>query len=119
MNGKSKKLCLILILTLSTASLLAVKPTLAEPTPKPSVPAFTLKYVDNSYDVSPIYSADQYTGNTVMTQAGYHVENKSVELTITNKPFSSFKDASGNTLNLYYDIRWKGYYGDYWADYNS
>lgn len=29
---------------------------------KPSVPEFTVKYVDNSYDVPPTYGIDQYTG---------------------------------------------------------
>lgn len=86
---------------------------------KPSVPQFTLKYVDHSYDVPPTYSKDQYTGNTVMTQAGYHIENKSLEITITNQQFAPYKDANGNTVNFYYDIRWKGRFGDYWADFNS
>lgn len=81
---------------------------------KPSVPDFTLKLVDHSYDVPPIYSKDPYTGKNVMTSAGYHVENKSIEVTIKNQPFTNYKDANGNVIMLFYNVRWKGHFEDYW-----
>jgi len=87
--------------------------------PKPSVPEFTLKLVDHSYDVPQSYSIDPYTGKSVMTEEGYHVENKSIEVTIKNQPFTNYKDAKGNTLMLYYDIRWKGHFEDHWRSFNS
>ena len=115
------KLATLLLFTivLVLSSLVVVGFSFAQSIPKPSVPEFTLKYVDNSYDVPPTYGVDQYTGKTVMTQAGYHVENKSIVVTITNQHFSPYEDANGKTLQLYYNIRWKGHFGDYWGDYNS
>jgi uncharacterized membrane protein YciS (DUF1049 family) len=93
--------------------------TEVESIPKPSVPEFTLKFVDNSFDVPPTYDIDPYTGKNVMTQAGYHVENKSIQVTIKNQPFSNYKDANGTVIMLYYDIRLKGHFGDYWNSLNS
>jgi hypothetical protein len=115
------KLATLLLFTivLVLSSLVVVGFSFAQSIPKPSVPEFTLKYVDNSYDVPPTYGVDQYTGKTVMTQAGYHVENKSIVVTIANQHFSPYEDANGKTLQLYYNIRWKGHFGDYWGDYNS
>jgi hypothetical protein len=112
----NKKFALLLILMLAASCVTVVAHASI---PQPSVPDFTLKFIDNSYDVPPTYSKDQYTGKTVMTQAGYHVENKSIEVTIKNQQFTPYKDAKGNYLDLYYDIRWKGHFGDYWYDYNS
>jgi hypothetical protein len=85
----------------------------------PSVPEFTLKFVDSSYDVPPTYSPDPYTRASVLTQAGYHVANKSVEVTIKNNLFTNYKDVNGNNIMLYYDIRWKGHFEDYWKSFNS
>jgi hypothetical protein len=39
---------------------------------KPSVPEFTVKLVDNSYDVPPTQTTDPYTGTK--TIPGYHVK---------------------------------------------
>jgi len=85
--------------------------------PKPSVPEFTLKYVDNSYDVPPTYEIDQYTGENVTVKLGYHVEKRSVEFTFKNQPFASYNDSSGNNIKLYYNFRFKGNYGDAWTYY--
>ena len=117
--SKNLSLFLTLIIAMSCLTLGMLKPVNAQTIPTPSVPEFTLKYVDKSHDVPPTYSKDQFTGNTVVTQAGYHIENKSIELTITNQKSAPYKDANGNTVNFYYDIRWKGHFGDYWADLNS
>jgi hypothetical protein len=83
--------------------------------PKPSIPEFTVKYVDNSYDVPPTYEIDQYTGKNVMTQAGYHVQNKTIELAIKNQLFTPYKDADGNSIRLYYNIGKKGHFGNSWG----
>lgn len=82
---------------------------------KPSIPEFTVKFVDNSYDVPPTYGVDPYTGKQVMTQAGYHVQDKTIELAIKNQPFTPYKDANGNSIGLYYCIRMKGHFGDSWT----
>jgi hypothetical protein len=116
----SKSVTLLLIFIVTVSSLIVVRAALVSVAIlKPSVPEFTLTYADYSYDVPPVYGIDQYTGKTVMTQTGYHVENKSIEVTITNQPFSPYEDADGKTLQLYYNVRWKGHFRDYWCDYNS
>jgi hypothetical protein len=80
---------------------------------KPSVPEFTVKFVDHSYDVPPTYSTDPYAGKNVMTQAGYHVENKSIEVTIKNQPFTSYYDENGSLVGLFYNTRAKGHFEDW------
>jgi hypothetical protein len=93
------------------------EPTEPASIPKPSVPEFTVKYIDYSYDVPPIYGIDQYTGKSVITKEGYHVDNRTVEFTIKNQPFTSYEDASGNDIGLYYNFRFKGHYGNEWSYY--
>ena len=92
-----------------------IKPTFAQSIPTPSVPQFTVRYVDYSYDVPPKYGIDQYTGQNVTIQAGYHVDNRSIEFTIKNQQFTPYNDSNGNLIKLYYDFRWKGNYGDVWT----
>jgi hypothetical protein len=112
----NKRKALLLIVVLAVSSLIAVKPAPAEASiPKPSVPEFTLKLADHSYDVPPstITATDPYTGKqTVTTKPGYHVENKTIEITIKNQPFVS----SSNLTNLYYDVRVKGHFGENWTE---
>lgn len=70
------------------------------------VTEFSLKYVDHSYDIAPTetHSKDPYTGETITTTVpGYHVENKTVDVTI--------KNPSGAT---YYNFRWKGTFENEW-----
>jgi hypothetical protein len=85
--------------------------------PKPSVPEFTVEYVDRSYDVPPTYEIDQYTGENVTVKYGYHVENRSIEFTFKNQPFAPYTDSSGNNIQLYYNFRFKGNYGEAWTYY--
>mgnify|MGYP005847404431 CR=1 FL=1 len=81
--------------------------------PKPSVPEFTVKFVDNSYDVPPVYGVDPYTGKNVITQGGYHVENKTIDVTIKNQPFTSYRNENGSLVGLFYNIRVKGHFEDW------
>jgi hypothetical protein len=90
---------------------------LSTATSKPSVPEFTLRYVDNSYFSSQITisTTDPYTGQvTTSTAPGYYVENKSVHIIITNQPFTIYKDENGSEINLYYDVAFKGHYEKTW-----
>ncbi len=93
----------------------------AEPITKPSVPNFTVTYVDNSYYMEPVYGVDQYSGKTIQTGGGYTVQNKSFELKIKNLPFTpySVKDADGSDrqVGISYEIRYKGHYGENWKFY--
>ena len=83
-------------------------------------------------------TVDQYTGKeTTTTIPGYRVENKSIEITIKNQPFTPYnlsqytvnyrdrddfsrirESATINqtkTVNFYYNIEVKGHYGDTWV----
>jgi hypothetical protein len=74
-----------------------------------SVPEFTLKYVDYSYDVPPktTTTTDPYTNETITTTTpGYHVENKTIQATINN-----------NISASYYNFRYKGHYTNKWNYY--
>ena len=84
---------------------------------KPSVPEFTLRYIDLSYDVPPTYGTDPYTGKTIITQDGYHVDNRSLQFTIKNQPFVPYTDSNGTHIGLYYNFRIKGAYGTEWDYY--
>ena len=87
--------------------------------PKPSVPEFTVKLASYPYDVPPTTTttADPYTGKeTITTQPGYRVENKSIELTIKNQPFTPYTDAEGHIVNMYYNVHVKGHFEDCWRE---
>ena len=100
---------------------------------KPSVPEFSVRIVAYPYDVPPktTTTIDQYTGKeTTITQPGYHVENKSIEIIITNLSFTpynltintrydhetgeSYTYYRTTTVNLYYNIGVKGHFGNDW-----
>lgn len=88
--------------------------------PTPAVPEFTVKLVDNSYDVpaKTTTKIDQYTGKEIVnTTPGYHVENKSIEITIKNQPLSPYTDADASSYEgkLYYNVRVKGHFGEEWT----
>ncbi len=84
---------------------------------KPSTPEFTMHYVDYSYAVQPSYTVNQYTGQTVTSDQVYPVDNRTVEFTIKNQPFTPYTDSSGNHIHLYYNFHFKGTYGTEWANY--
>jgi len=81
--------------------------------PKPSVPEFTVKLVDTSYDEPATYSIDPFTGEQV-TRAGSHVERVSLEVRIKNQPFVPDKEADG--MSFFYNIRVKGRFSQDWIE---
>lgn len=97
------------------SSLVVMASTSGQATSKPSAPEFNVKYVTNAYDVPPTTSSttDPYTGKTVTTTTpGYRVEEKSIQITVTNQPFTPYTDANGNSINLFYNVRYRGHFGD-------
>jgi hypothetical protein len=110
-----KRAASLLITVLIVSNLILVESAFAQSIPKPSVPEFSLKVVAHPYDVPPTYGIDPYTGKEITTSSGYHVENKSIEVTIKNQPFTSTLDSSGNYTNLYYNVQFKGHYGNEWS----
>jgi hypothetical protein len=99
------------------SSLIAVKAASASTTmPKPSVPEFTVKFIDASYYTPTTYSIDPYTGRNV-THPSYYVANKTIIVSIKNQPFVSTYDSSGGwNSSLFYNIRIKGHHAENWTN---
>lgn len=93
----------MLIAMLAASSLIMVESACSQSTPKPSVPEFTVKFVNASYTV---ITTNPYTGlsETKLTS------NNSIEVTIKNQPF----DYPG--YQIYYNIRVKPHFADNWTE---
>jgi hypothetical protein len=82
---------------------------------KPSVPEFTVAVVRHPFYVESTSQTDPYTG-AITTYPGYLEENKSIEITIKNQPFTSVQMADGNWSRLYYSLRFEGHFAvDDWV----
>jgi hypothetical protein len=104
-------LSFLLILTLSSA---VIAETWAS-VPKPSVPEFSIQFIDLSYDIPASSSIDPYTGQTV-TNPARHVDNRTLEFTFKNQLFMPYYDSSSNfNIALYYNIRMKGHFTENWT----
>ncbi len=106
--------CLFIVLLALLLSLLQSGLMLASAEssiPKPSVPEFTVKLVDHSHVVPPTATIDPYTGQQT-TNLGYTVENKTIDITIKNQPFSP----PDNLTNIYYGVRVKGHFEEGWRE---
>jgi len=127
--GKGLALALILIMTIAAVALLIVKPAFAQtPTSTPfpttysstlAIPEFTVQKTNRSYDVPPTATTtyDPYTGSNITSmQPGYHVENDTIDFIVTNQPHVSVFVQLYYGIDLYYDIRFKGHFGDTWTE---
>ncbi len=106
-------ICYFIILTLFSS--VTIETSVAS-MPKPSIPQFTVKLVDSSYDTPSTTSVDPYTGKTV-TQAGSHIESRTIKIYIKRESIEPFivETPTGNwTAGLQYNIRWKGYFEQDW-----
>ena len=113
--SKNLSLFLTLIIALSCLTLIVVKPVSAQTIPKPSIPIFTVQFVDNSYNIPTTQTFDPYTGQN-MTNPASHVENKTIEVRIKNQPFEPFYNVNGQAINLFYNIRVKGHFEQNWTE---
>ncbi len=112
--GKNKPATLLLVVILAVSSLIAVKSLPSLAISKPSVPEILdISFSAHPYDVPPVTSIDPYTGKNVTTQAGYRVENKTIDFTVKNQPYS---ESEGK---LYYQVGYKGHYGDSWSTFGQ
>jgi hypothetical protein len=112
------KTALALILILAISSLLLVESANAQTIPKPSVPEFTVSPVDRSYTVpiTTTQTTDPFTGQQVThTSGGQYVKNETVEIKIKNPPLTFVAFANGTVEKLYYTVRTKGHFSDYWG----
>ncbi len=87
--SKTFALSLTIVIAVSCLTLLTVKPVNAQTKPKPSVPLFTVRFVEM---VSTPSTKDKLP---------------LVNITIESQPFTSYNDQNGNKINLYYLIDWK------------
>jgi hypothetical protein len=88
--SKTVALLLTLIVVMSCLSLLMVKPTNAQLIPAPSVPQFTVKFVEWTYFVP-------FDPGAVPV----------VNFTFKNPPFTPYTDQNGTKIDLNYLIEWK------------
>jgi hypothetical protein len=105
-------LLLALLLILLSSNLLVI--VSASAVSAPSVPEFTVNYVDASYDVPTTYSIDPYTGADV-THQGYHVQNRTIQVNIKNVPFTAY-ESGGQKIGYFLNIRVKGFYDNDWLN---
>lgn len=99
--GKCAALTLVIVLAVS--SLFMIGSVFAQSTPKPSVPEFTVKFVNASYTVT---ITNAYTGLDETKQ----ISNNSIEIAITNQPFN-YSD-----YQIYYNLRVKPRFADNWTE---
>jgi hypothetical protein len=99
-----------LIIILIAANMTAMQLSSAASTP--SVPEFTVKQVDRSYDAPTTYTTNPYTGETI-THQGYRVTNRTIEVIIKNQPIPTSTNGY-NTTGLFYNVQAK-YHGDDWS----
>jgi hypothetical protein len=116
MGKISKKSALFLTLTivLSCLTILTVKPADAQSIPKPTVPEFTLKYIDRSFVEPVAYSTatDPFTGKQVTTSSGgSYIEKKTVDVTIKNQNYPNTDSGQ-----LYYTVQTKGHFANWTTD---
>ncbi len=108
----NKVFTFLVVFLLSASSMSFIHPALALGS-KPSVPEFTAAYVDHSYDIPLTYGKDPYTGQTIVTGGGNHIDNRTIDVTIQNQLFTPYLDANNNTVGLYYSVRSKGHFDDW------
>lgn len=120
-----KRLGLALAVFVTAATILLIANfASAQSYPKPAAPQFSIKVVDYSYDVPTTYYTDPYSGKQV-ANTGYHVEDVRIEGDIKNQHFTPYTMANPNStssndanrnIDFYYDIRFKGHFGEKWIN---
>jgi hypothetical protein len=105
MDKVNRKYSLLIVAILVILSLVTAQFVFVQSTPNPSVPEFSLKYVNHPFSVT---VTDPYTGETTT----HNNDNKTIEVIIKNQPFSS--SVNGVNHALFYNIRIKGHFEDNW-----
>lgn len=111
------KLTVCLIVILAIFSQLIVTTVYAQSIPKPAVPEFTVSFVDRSYTVpiTATQTTDPFTGEQVThTSGGQYVKNQTIDVKIRNPSVASVTLPNGTVANLYYTVRTKGHFSNYW-----
>ena len=122
MNTVNKTLTLTIIsLLLSSLLVLSVSPVNVQAVSKPSVPQFTVKFVDSYYDIPPSTTTtiDTYTGQEITLNIPGNIVHRHIEVTIKNQPFTPYEDSNGINYYLYFFVQSKGSFGDEWQNWGS
>ena len=108
---------LLIVLLLSSLLVLTVVPVNVQAVSKPSVPQFTVKFVDYSYNIpsTTTTTTDPFTGekNTITTPSRY-MKNHTIEVTIKNQFFTPSTAENGMERQLKYVVQFKGHYAEDW-----
>lgn len=115
--SKIPSVVLILVLVASSLIMIGTIGNTSAQISKPSVPEFTVRYVDSSYYVPPSYGIDEFSGEKVQTGGGFTNYNKTVELSIKPQPFTPYVDGEGHKVDLEYIVEYKGHFGEEWKRY--
>ncbi|MCL2642341.1 MAG: hypothetical protein FWD52_02325 [Candidatus Bathyarchaeota archaeon] len=99
-----KRLSLLLIVLMLSCGLVSVF-GVAQAQSKPAIPTFTVKLVDNSYNIPPTQTTDPYTGT--ITKPGEHIKKIEIEITIKNQNYPT---------TIMYNIRTKGHFAQEWQN---
>ncbi|MCL2135861.1 MAG: hypothetical protein FWH37_10035 [Candidatus Bathyarchaeota archaeon] len=86
-------------------------------TSKPSVPQFSVTFIDNSYYVPATQTTDPYTGITI-TQPSHVVKNGKIDVTINNLSPTPHKTPEGYVCDLYYRVQYKGHFEEKWVPFS-
>jgi len=86
-------------------------------TSKPSAPEFTLRHVVTPYNVPEVFRINPYTGANESISPSFNGERQYIEITVKNQQFTSYNDATGKLVNVYYNVSLKGHYRDVWGHY--
>jgi hypothetical protein len=113
MGNTSRAFSLLLVVILAASSLIMVGSAFAQSIPKPSVPEFTVKFVDRSYSVEESSQINPYTGKTEVISA-HRVQNYTIELAIKNQPIASAMVGDFNA-EFRYDVNVKGHFAQNWT----
>ncbi len=111
--GKTLAILITLIIIMPCLTMVLVKPANAQTIPKPSVPEFTAKLVDRSYNAPATTTIDPYTGQTINNPA-HHVENYTIDLTIKNQPYTPVIAENGANTSFVYQIQVNGQFAKDW-----
>jgi hypothetical protein len=99
-----RAISLLFIIILAVSSLIVIETVAALASiPKPSVPEFTVKFVNASYSVT---TTNPYTG----LEETELISNNTIEFTINNQPFDY------SNFQIYYNIRVKPHFEGDWIE---
>ena len=102
---------MVLLVATSCLTLLLIKPANAQSIPKPPLPQFSLWYSDTVTIIPATVTSttNPYSGkNTTTTIPAQQIENKEINVTITNQPFPP--TVNGYTANLYFIVQDKPHF---------